>query len=252
MRRKKDKDEFLEQLWYMKEKAINSIDSLKHMGDKHFDDHVFDEHVFNELIEDGLVEIDTKNNTVSFTEKGEKNARQIIRAHRLAERLIRDILDEEFEAAAGEFEHTITPELVDGICTLLGHPRECPHGRPIPEGKCCKGLEKIIQTSVVPLTELEVGQAARIAYVQSKNDQQMHRIDGLQIRPGAHIKLHQKYPAFVVECEGMSIALDHEIVSNIRVWSKEVPYGPPFKPREKGFFSGFGFRHRKKKGRKGI
>ena len=31
MRRKKDKDEFLEQLWYMKEKAISSIDSLKHM-----------------------------------------------------------------------------------------------------------------------------------------------------------------------------------------------------------------------------
>jgi DtxR family Mn-dependent transcriptional regulator len=70
----------------------------------------------------------------------------------------------------------------------------------------------------VPLTELEVGESARIAYVNCRNDQQLHRIEGLQIRPGVKIKLHQKYPSFVIECEGASIALDREVADNICLW----------------------------------
>lgn len=247
MNKKRDKDEYLEQLWSMKENRTNSIDELKEKL------HVeFNEQILQELIEGKIVETDDDHKTVKLTEHGEKKARKIIRAHRLAERLISDVLGEEFETGAGEFEHIINPELVDGICILLGHPRECPHGRPIPEGECCKRCDKIAQASVIPLTELEIGQSAKVAYVQCKSDQQMHRIDGLQIRPGVDVKLHQKYPTIVIECEGASIALGHEVASNIRVWSKEVAYGQSPEQSERGFLGGFGFRHRNRGGRKGI
>ena len=76
------------------------------------------------------------------------------------------------------------------------------------------------ESSVTPLTEIEVGQSARVAYVNCQNDQLLHKIDGLQIRPRAFIKLHQIYPSYVIECEGANIALDKEIVSNIFVWKK--------------------------------
>ncbi len=241
MNNKNDKDEYLEQLWAMKEKKSNSIDELR--NNVHTD---FNELVFKELIEEKIIEANIDKNTVKLSEAGEKKARQIIRAHRLAERLISDALGGEYEDGAGEFEHTINLRLVDGICTLLGHPRECPHGRPIPEGECCKRIAKTAQTSVIPLTELEVGQSAKIAYVQCKNDQQMHRLDGLQIRPGVRIKLHQKYPAFVIECEDMSIALDEEVASNIKVWTKKNGQKQPEQKNSNGFFGGFGLNKRRR------
>jgi DtxR family Mn-dependent transcriptional regulator len=242
MNKKRDKDEYFEQLWLMREKNISAIDELKKKL------HVeFNAQTLQELIDDNMVETDDKNHAIKLTDKGEKEARQVIRAHRLAERLISDVLGEEYEAGAGEFEHTINLELVDGICTLLGHPRECPHGRPIPEGECCKRSDKTAQASVVPLPELEVGQSAKIAYVQCRDDQQMHRMDGLQIRPGVMVKLHQKYPTIVIECEGASIALDNDVASNIRVWAKDVTEGAGGQAG-KGGLRRFGFRHRRGKG----
>lgn len=240
MNKKRDKDEYLEQLWSMKEKNNDAIEEMK--KGLHVE---FNAETLQELIDDNMVDTDDDKHTITLTEKGEKEARQIIRAHRLAERLISDVLGEEFEAGAGEFEHTINPELVDGICTLLGHPQECPHGKPIPEGECCMRCARTAQASVIPLTDLEVGQSARIAYVQCKNDQQMHRMDGLQIRPGTTAKLHQKYPTIVIECEGASIALDHEVASNIRVWVKDVRVEPGEKAAG-GLLGGFRLRHRKR------
>ncbi len=244
MNNKRDKDEFLEQLWSMKERNINSIEELKNKVHTEFN-----ELILKELIEENIVEKSKDNKTVKLTEYGEKEARPIIRAHRLAERLISDVLGKEYEEAAGEFEHTINLELVDGICTLLGHPTECPHGKPIPEGDCCRRSTRTAKTPVIPVTELEVGQSAKIAYVQAKNDQQMHRVDGLQIRPGIVAKLHQKYPTFVIECEGMSIALDEKVAENIKVWVKEDGFDKAPKKEEKRIFRGFGLRRRRRKGR---
>jgi Mn-dependent DtxR family transcriptional regulator len=43
----------------------------------------------------------------------------------------------EIEQQACKFEHILSPEATDKICTFLGHPRTCPHGAPIPRGGCC-------------------------------------------------------------------------------------------------------------------
>ncbi len=215
MSEKREKDEHLERLWYMKEEGKVSIDGLKSTMSGNFDPDII-----NELSFEGLVELSEENSKITLTEKGEDYARRLIRAHRLAERLLYDVLGGEFESGACEFEHMVAPELVDSICILLGHPRECPHGMPIPEGECCRRSAKTAQSSVIPLTELEIGQSARVAYINCKSDQELHKIDGLQIRPGTVIKLHQRYPSYVIECEGANIALDSEVASNICVWKQ--------------------------------
>ena len=78
---------------------------------------------------------------VALTPRGRERAGSIIRRHRLAERLFTDSLamdsESEIEQQACKFEHILSPEATDKICTFLGHPRTCPHGAPIPSGPCC-------------------------------------------------------------------------------------------------------------------
>jgi len=100
-----------------------------------------------------LVELNGKRNgdfdaqhagEVRFTESGARRARDVVRRHRLAERLFTDtfaIEDAEAHQQACRFEHIITPELDQRICSFLGHPKTCPHGNPIPPGPCCEKAE---------------------------------------------------------------------------------------------------------------
>jgi putative ABC transport system ATP-binding protein len=78
---------------------------------------------------------------VELTARGHKRAADIIRRHRLAERLFTDSLamdsETEIEQQACKFEHILSSEATDKICSFLGHPRTCPHGSPIPPGPCC-------------------------------------------------------------------------------------------------------------------
>ena len=82
------------------------------------------------------------NAIVEFTPRGRKRAADVIRRHRLAERLFTDSLamqnEEEIEEQACRFEHILSPEATEKICSFLGHPKTCPHGAPIPQGDCCK------------------------------------------------------------------------------------------------------------------
>jgi putative ABC transport system ATP-binding protein len=78
---------------------------------------------------------------VDLTLRGRQRAADIIRRHRLAERLFTDSLaldsETEIEQQACKFEHILSREATDKICSFLGHPLTCPHGAPIPPGPCC-------------------------------------------------------------------------------------------------------------------
>jgi len=86
---------------------------------------------------------------IVFTEKGRKRAEDIIRRHRLAERLFTQTFrvqdEKEVEEQACKFEHILSPEATDRICTFLGHPRTCPHGSLIPAGECCIAAAKAVR-----------------------------------------------------------------------------------------------------------
>jgi putative ABC transport system ATP-binding protein len=90
---------------------------------------------------------------VELTPRGLERAGSIIRRHRLAERLFTDSLamdsESEIEQQACKFEHILSPEATDKICTFLGHPRTCPHGAPIPPGLCCGIRSELAGATIV-------------------------------------------------------------------------------------------------------
>ena len=87
----------------------------------------------------------TASNEVVLTDTGARRARDVVRRHRLAERLFTDtfaVADADAHVQACQFEHIITPDLDQRICSFLGHPKTCPHGNPIPPGPCCEANQK--------------------------------------------------------------------------------------------------------------
>jgi putative ABC transport system ATP-binding protein len=89
---------------------------------------------------------------VELTPRGRQRAADIVRRHRLAERLFTDSLamdsETEIEQQACKFEHILSPEATDKICAFLGHPRTCPHGAPIPPGPCCGRTAEFVDASL--------------------------------------------------------------------------------------------------------
>ena len=71
------------------------------------------------------------------------------------------------ESSACDFEHILSPEVTDSICTLLGHPTVCPHDRPVPEGPCCARLARDVGPVVRRLSDVTVGESVRIVFIAS-------------------------------------------------------------------------------------
>ncbi|OQX86498.1 hypothetical protein B6D60_06115 [candidate division KSB1 bacterium 4484_87] len=216
VRRRKELDEYLEILWYVKEKEGKIEKELVKKIESDWDPSIAEV-----LRSQGLIE--ETDSEFLFTETGYNRTRQIVRSHRLAERLLTDVLKmpiDSAETGACEFEHNVVPEIVDGICTLLGHPRVCPHGLPIPEGDCCREARRQMETATKNLTELKPGQKASIVYINTQSNERMHQLTRLGVRPGATLHLHQIYPALVIRIGSQQIAIDERIAKDIQVWVK--------------------------------
>jgi DtxR family transcriptional regulator, Mn-dependent transcriptional regulator len=88
----------------------------------------------NRLVEHGYAEL-LDDRTLRLTEKGRDVAISIVRRHRLAERLLVDVIGLEWEKVhkeADRWEHAISADVEEKLVALLGDPATCPHGNPIP------------------------------------------------------------------------------------------------------------------------
>jgi putative ABC transport system ATP-binding protein len=138
-------DHLLEQIWICDEEGKTAqISQLRVEGPAGRLPLITDEptrRVLTRLSEVALVEL--RSDEARLTPMGSRRARDVVRRHRLAERLFKDtfaIDDSEAHTQACKFEHIISPELDQRICTFLGHPKTCPHGKSIPPGACCVNL----------------------------------------------------------------------------------------------------------------
>jgi DtxR family Mn-dependent transcriptional regulator len=207
--------EVLEAVWTLQEQGEATMEKVVQDADIHVSDALIEK-----LSSEGLIVLDHAKH-VRLLPKGRQMAERIIRRHRLAERLICDVLGthvEESEAAACEFEHLLAEGITNSICTLLGHPRYCPHNKPIPEGDCCRQAREELRSIVVSCDQLQVGESARVAYFSTREHSRLLKLSSLGISPGSLIKLIQKWPAYVVQCEETEIALEPEVAKNIHVW----------------------------------
>ena len=228
---KKELDEYIEALWYLSEEGEPCVEQLKDYMPE-----VFSREIVDELKKQNFITLDAAGQ-IALTEKGYQLSRQIIRCHRLAERLLSDVLGmqpKETEQGACEFEHIIAPEIADSICTLLGHPRECPHGLKIPEGRCCRGELETLSSAIVSLDKVRVGDAVKISYINTPSNNRMHKLSHFGIIPGAEIKVHQRYPSFVVQCGNTQLAMEEAVAKDVFVLYPQTQDEPEQPQRRKG------------------
>src|SRR3954449_5330734 len=110
--------------------------------------------IVGRLADNGYVEL-ADDRTVSLTTKGRELATTVVRRHRLAERLLVDVIGLEWEKVhreADRWEHVISDDVEEKLIALLGDPATCPHGNPIP------GSAQVLpEVHVLPLSEAVLG-----------------------------------------------------------------------------------------------
>jgi len=144
-----------------------------------------------------------------------------LRRHRWAEVLLATVLEVADECTLNRtacvMEHILSPSVTDSVCAFLGHPTHCPHGKPIPPGRCCRSFSNAVEPLVQPLDRLGVGEAARIVYMVPRDPERLVRLSGLGVVPGATLRLVQRRPATVFAVGETTIAIDRAIAAEIYV-----------------------------------
>jgi DtxR family Mn-dependent transcriptional regulator len=206
-------DEALELLWILEEENKTELKRFKLSSE---DEDV--DTILENMIYDRLVRIDGDN--IYLSDEGRKIAKGLIRRHRLAERLFTDVFDmkeETIHEDACRMEHILSKELTDSVCTFLGHPPLCPHGRVIPRGQCCKKYRVDVAPVVTRLIDFAVGKRGKIVFIVSTDPQRLNRLNSIGIIAGGEIKLVQKKPSIVVQIDETTVALDPDIAKEIHV-----------------------------------
>jgi DtxR family Mn-dependent transcriptional regulator len=123
--------------------------------------------------------------TIKLTAKGRKLATTVVRRHRLAERLLLDVIGLEWEKVhreADRWEHAISADVEEKLVELLGDPMTCPHGNPIPGSK-----RKADSVEVTRLLDSDPGRVTvtRISEKLELDDESLRLVARARLIPGA-------------------------------------------------------------------
>lgn len=156
---------------------------------------------------------------VKLTEKGRKIALDVVRRHRLSERLLTDVLRLEWSKthdAACKLEHVFADkELSIPLEKALGNPKTCPHGNPIPSAS-----GRLTEEKSELLTNLSQGEGGIIVKVTDERQDMLQYLATLGLVPGASVSIEEKAPfngPIIVKVMGASYALGKNVASVIWV-----------------------------------
>lgn len=155
---------------------------------------------------------------VRLTEKGRRIALEVIRRHRLSERLLSDVLNQEWDKVhetACMLEHSINEEVARLLEKILKEPRTCPHGNPIPAEN---GM--IIEEKSVPLTSIMSGTQCRIVKVIEESPDFLRYLKKIGLMPGTTIEVVDIEPydgSIIVKVGFMNHVLSRSVASLIQV-----------------------------------
>jgi DtxR family Mn-dependent transcriptional regulator len=160
---------------------------------------------------------------VKLTDKGRKIALDVIRRHRLSERLLTDFIRVDWDKAhdaACKLEHSITDDVIKKLEKALGHPKTCPHGNPIPTA--CGG---IVEEKSEPLSTFDSKESGVIVKIKDETPEVLEYIAALGLLPGASIEIVERAPfdgPVTVKVGGANHALSLSMASIIWVKRKTV------------------------------
>ena len=204
-------EELLETMWLCTEEGEEDSLALDDLGETK-------KRPIEQLLKAGYIVCD--DGRLRLTNQGRPIARNVVRRHRLAERLLADVLgagDVLMHEKACKFEHLLDRGLDENICSLLGHPKICPHGKLIPPGRCCQQKQAPAQKLVSPLSQLSQRQRGKVAYVYAPESSQLQKLMAMGILPGAPVSLIQSFPSYVFKVGQTQFAVDKEIADAIYV-----------------------------------
>jgi DtxR family Mn-dependent transcriptional regulator len=127
---------------------------------------------------------------VTLTEEGRRTALDVVRRHRLSERLLTDILKMPMSSvhkAACALEHSLSEDVIRPLERALGHPKTCPHGNPIPTR--CGG---IIEDECTPVMSLGSGDTGVIIKITEEEEGLLKHLSALGLVPGASIVANER------------------------------------------------------------
>ncbi len=156
--------------------------------------------------------------SVRLTAKGRTRAESVVRKHRLAERLLTDIIGLPWNKAhveACRWEHVISDEVEERLVELLEHPTTCPHGNPIPGSG-------VARDDLVPLSDSAPGDNVRLERVTELVEIDFDSLTYLSdhaFTPGAEARVRSKAPdgTLTLELADGTIALGPALAAQLYV-----------------------------------
>lgn len=201
---KKDTEDYLHHMW------VKEFENKETLTEKDLDNEYI-----AELFKKGYVNVN--DGIINLSNAGEHLGRSLVRKHRIAEKVMADLFladMDEMEELADQIEHIMSDEVEDNICRILGHPENCPHNNPIPEGNCCDVFDK---ENSVALINCENGFAGEVSYIKTDDGKKLQKIMNLGLIPGSKIILIQKFPNYVFQLGNTQLAVDKELANEIFV-----------------------------------
>jgi len=155
---------------------------------------------------------------LSLTESGRRRAESVVRKHRLAERLLRDVIGlpwHKIHVEACRWEHVISDEVEERLIALLGNPRTCPHGNPIPGAPP-------LDYELRALAEAQPGDRVRLERVTEQVEIDIEALTWLYDHgfiPGADAEVRSRAPdgTLTLDIDGNTLALGTELASQLFV-----------------------------------
>jgi DtxR family Mn-dependent transcriptional regulator len=207
-------EEYLETIWELEEEGIPVIQArlAEHMN--------VSAPSVSEMIRRLKTEgwVDTEGRSITLTEKGSARAISVVRKHRLAERLLTDVIGlpwHKTHVEACRWEHVISDEVEERLVILLGNPPTCPHGNPIPGAG---GPERNLSA----LAGFEPGDHIRLERVTEQVEVDLDALiylDSHGFVPGVDAEVRAKAPdgTLTLDLEEGSIAIGAALASQLFV-----------------------------------
>lgn len=157
--------------------------------------------------------------TITFSERGEQEARGIVRRHRLIERFLTDVLGipwDEVHEEAERLEHAMSPMLEQRMLAAIGDAKTCPHGHPIELGAREQG---------VPLSDVAPGAKVRVLRFENEAEDLLHYLKDSGLHPGLRgtLSASEETEVLLVSEDGQSCTLTRSVAETVSVAADPSP-----------------------------
>src|ERR1700685_1363844 len=128
---------------------------------------------------------------IELSAKGQEIAGHLVLRHRLAEKLLTDVIGLEWARAheeAERLEHGISPEVAELLLKRFGRDSRCPHGVPL-----LGGMAKLRRRfGAVRLSDAEVARSYEVLRVFEKDPKFLEFMESLKLRPCTRLRVHKR------------------------------------------------------------